>query len=342
MPGRLHPGAWWLWALALGTAASRTTNPWLLLLALAVAGYVVAARRSGEPWADSYKVFLRFGLVAIAFRLGFHALLGGYGGTHVVFTLPRIPLPDWAQGIRLGGPVTAEGLVASFYDGLRLAVLLGCIGAANALANPKRLLRILPAALYEVSVAVVVGLTVAPQLVASVKQVRRARALRGDTKRRARAILVPVVTDALDRALALAAAMDSRGYGRRGPAHRLTGALVLVGLLGACLGLYALLDGRSPVLVSGPILVLGLGLAVGGLVLGGRRVTRSRYRPDTWGWREYGVVLSGLLAIVGVYAFPTGLTPSVVPLAMPGLPALPALGVLCALAPAWLSPRSTR
>src|ERR671939_669735 len=23
----LHPGAWWLWALGLGTAASRTTNP---------------------------------------------------------------------------------------------------------------------------------------------------------------------------------------------------------------------------------------------------------------------------------------------------------------------------
>ena len=29
-PRWLHPGAWWLWALGLATAASRTTNPLLL------------------------------------------------------------------------------------------------------------------------------------------------------------------------------------------------------------------------------------------------------------------------------------------------------------------------
>ena len=30
LPRTLHPGAWWLWALGLATAASRTTNPLLL------------------------------------------------------------------------------------------------------------------------------------------------------------------------------------------------------------------------------------------------------------------------------------------------------------------------
>ena len=30
LPRALHPGAWWLWALGLATAASRTTNPLLL------------------------------------------------------------------------------------------------------------------------------------------------------------------------------------------------------------------------------------------------------------------------------------------------------------------------
>ena len=45
----LHPGAWWLWALGLGTAASRTTNPLLLALLIAASGYVVAARRTGTP-----------------------------------------------------------------------------------------------------------------------------------------------------------------------------------------------------------------------------------------------------------------------------------------------------
>ncbi|MBA3233681.1 MAG: energy-coupling factor transporter transmembrane protein EcfT, partial [Propionibacteriales bacterium] len=42
----LHPGAWWLWAIGLAAGASRTTNPFILILLLAVAGFVVVARRS--------------------------------------------------------------------------------------------------------------------------------------------------------------------------------------------------------------------------------------------------------------------------------------------------------
>jgi len=38
LPRALHPGAWWLWALGLAAAASRTTNPLLLALVVAVAG----------------------------------------------------------------------------------------------------------------------------------------------------------------------------------------------------------------------------------------------------------------------------------------------------------------
>ncbi|MFE0131403.1 hypothetical protein ACFWY6_07440, partial [Streptomyces sp. NPDC059037] len=45
----LHPGAWWVWALGLGTAASRTTNPLLLGMLIGVAGYVVAAGGAGAP-----------------------------------------------------------------------------------------------------------------------------------------------------------------------------------------------------------------------------------------------------------------------------------------------------
>ncbi len=57
--------------------------------------------------------------------------------------------------------------------------MLCCIGAANALANPKRALRVLPGALYELGMAVTVAVSLAPQLVESVQRVRRARQLRG-------------------------------------------------------------------------------------------------------------------------------------------------------------------
>ncbi len=358
MTRTLHPGAWWLWAMGLATAASRTTNPLLLGLILAVTALVAVHCREDTPWSGSYGVFLRFGLVVIAIRVTLHILLGGVVGPTVLFSLPQVPLPDWAHGIRLGGPVTAEGLVYALDEGLLLTALLACVGAANALANPRRLLRTLPAALYEVSVAVVVAMTVAPQLVASGRAVRRARLLRGDTSRgwrAVRAVLVPVLEDALDRSLVLAAAMDSRGYGRSAgvsrAARRVTGALVLGGLLGICVGTYGLLDDTSPVLIGVPLFGAGLALAVAGLVLGARRVSRTRYRPDRWRAPEVAIAASGLVAAAATLL--TGalgsvalgsldLVPAVVPLQAPRLPLLPAAGILLALAPALIAPRPER
>ena len=61
LPRMLHPGAWWLWAIALAIAASRTTNPLLLAAIVAVTGYVVAARRPATPWSASYAMFLKSG-----------------------------------------------------------------------------------------------------------------------------------------------------------------------------------------------------------------------------------------------------------------------------------------
>ncbi|GAA0221710.1 CbiQ family ECF transporter T component [Saccharothrix mutabilis subsp. mutabilis] len=342
MSGAVHPGAWWLWALGLAVVASRATNPVVLGLVVAVAGFVAVTCRQDSPWADSYGVFFKFGLAVLGVRVLFHVVLGGVDGPTVLLDLPEVPLPDWARGIRLGGPLTAEGLVFALCQGLQLATLLCCVGAANALANAKRLLRSLPAALYEVSVAVVVAMTVAPQLVASARSVRRARALRGDVVRGVRAVkllLAPVLEDAFERSLVLAAAMDSRGYGRNAglPTRTrvLTGFLVLGGLLGLCVGAYALLDNGT---AGFSMLAVGAALAAAGLWTGSRRVRRSRYRPDTWGRREALVVASGLVAAVTAVLGPDLVMPTV-PLTAPDLPPLPALGLLCALAPVLIADR---
>jgi len=217
LPRALHPGAWWAWALGLVVAASRTSNPLLLLLIVAVAGYVVSARRTDAPWSRSYATFLRLGLFVVVLRLLFEIVFGAAEVGTVLFTLPELPLPDWAAGIRIGGPVTSPGLLFALYEGLRLATLLACFGAANSLANPSRLLRCLPGALYEIGVAVVVAVTLAPQLVTDVARVRQARRLRGRPDRGLAGfggVVLPVLEGALERSLALAAAMDSRGYGR--------------------------------------------------------------------------------------------------------------------------------
>ncbi|MEU8540984.1 energy-coupling factor transporter transmembrane component T [Streptomyces sp. NPDC048717] len=345
----VHPGAWWLWALGLAVAASRTTNPLLLGLLVGVAGYVVAARRTDAPWARSYGAFVKLGLFVVALRVFFSMLLGTpIPGSVELFTLPELPLPEWVRGIRIGGRVTAEQLVFALYEGLKLATLLICVGAANALANPARLLKSLPGALYEVGVAVVVAMTFAPNLVADVSRLRTARRLRGRPTGGLRALAqigLPVLEGALERSVAVAASMDARGYGRTAhvprAVRRTTAVLTLGGLLGVCAGSYGLLAAQG----AGyglPLLVAGLGAAVAGLRLGGRRATRSRYRPDRWGVRAWLVAGSGAAVATAMIAaasvMPEALRPGVVPLQAPGLPLWPALAVLVGLVPSFVAP----
>ncbi|WP_150134302.1 CbiQ family ECF transporter T component [Streptomyces hyaluromycini] len=347
----VHPGAWWLWSLSLGVAASRTTNPLLLALLVTVTAYVVAVCRTrSAPWSRSYAAFARLALAVLLVRLAFTVVLGSpVPGAHTLFALPEVPLPHWAQGIRLGGRVTAEALVFALYDGLRIATLLVCVGAANALASPARLLKSLPGALYELGVAVVVALTFAPHLVADVQRLRAARRLRGRPDSGIRGLLqvgLPVLEGALERSVALAAAMDARGYGRSADVpdrvRRTTAALTLGGLLGICAGLYGLLttEGGGYGL---PVLLAGAAAALAGLRLGGRRSPRTRYRPDPWDARAWlvsgaGAAVAALLTLASVRA-PDALHPGVVPLVAPTLPLWPAAAVLLGLLPALVVPK---
>ncbi|HEV2889305.1 MAG TPA: CbiQ family ECF transporter T component [Frankiaceae bacterium] len=344
MPRHLHPGAWWLWAVGLGVAATRTTNPVLLLLVVGVAGYVVAARRGDAPWSRAYGTFLKLGLFVLAIRMAIQVVFGQPLPGHVLFTLPSVPAPRWLAGIRLGGPVTAEAVVAQVYDGLRLGVLLACVGAANALASPYRLLRALPGALYEAGVAVTVALSFAPQALVSAQAVREARRLRGRAVRGPaglKGVVIPVLEGALTRSVALAASMDARGYGRStGGASRGAAAAMFGGLLAVSVGTYGLLDSTAPAPLGFPAMALGALLLAGSLVLGSRRSGRSRYRPDVWRWPEWVVVAAGLVApVVLSLADDTALHPSTNPLAWPAVPLLAVAGIVAALAPAFVAPR---
>ena len=343
-----HPLGWWVWALGLAAAASRTTNPLLLLLIVAVAAFVVAARRPHSTWARGFRAYLIFGLVVVAIRTIFHIVLGGGYGDTVLVQLPEIVLPEWSAGIRIGGAVTAEGLASALYDGLRLATLLVCVGAAVTLADPRRLLKSLPGALYEAGLVVVVAVSMAPALIESAVRVRRARHLRGTSARGLRAfrsIAMPVLDQALSRAVALAAAMDARGYGRVGSltagARRMSAALLLSGLLGLCLAGYGLLDAATPGAVTVPALVLGVAASVIGLVVGSRRMVRSRYRPDRFDLRSAlvaacGLGVAALFFLTEIAGDPVS-HPSTFPLVWPQLALIPLLGIAVAALPGVLS-----
>ena len=347
-PRSLHPGAWWLWAIGLAAAATRTQNPVPLLLILAVAGLVVSARRSTAPWARSYGAFLKLALVIIAVRIVFQALLSTASqGPTVLFTLPELPMPE-GSGLKLGGQVTLEAVLRAFYEGLQLAVILCCVGAANSLGSARRLLRYVPGALYEIGVACVIALTFAPQLVTDTQRVREAHRLRGRTTRgpgSLKRLAMPVLEGALEHSVDLAAAMDSRGYGRTTDdsrvSRRLTGALVFGGLLGVCVGVYGLLDGTTSSWLGLPMLLAGSLLAAAGIAVGGRRTGRTRYRPDPWALPEWLVAGCGAAAAVAMFVN-VAVAPEELYLAtvvmVPPVPTIAVVGILVAMLPAVLAP----
>ena len=349
LPRHLHPVAWWVWALGLAVAVSRTTNPLLVLLGVSVAALVVAAKRGSSPWARAFPLYLALGGFVVVLRVVLHVLVGYKFGDHRIWTLPSIDLP----GITLLGPLYLEGLLGAAAEGLRLGGVIACIGAANALANPKRLLRALPGALHELGTAVVIAVTVAPQLADSVQRVNRARVLRGEGGRGIRVVgrvALPVLQDTLDRSLLLASAMDSRGYGRRAPAspgvRRVTAALTLVGMLGACLGLYGLLASSTSTAAATTLVVGGLAACAAGVWMAGRSVRRTTYRPDPWALPEWLVAGSGLAAtaamLVQTSRDPSALVLPLTPLAAPALPLVVVAGLLVAALPALVAPDPPR
>lgn len=351
-PRYVHPGAWWLWACCLGAAATQTTNPVLLLLALVAVVFVVMNRRPNAPWARSFKMYLYLGLFVILSRVVLFVLVGAKTGPTVLVRLPSVDLPSWAAGIQLLGPISVEDLAAAACQGLRLATMLTCFGAANVLANPRRLLRSLPAAVRDIGTAVVIALTVVPQLAESAIRVRRARELRGSVATGVRAvpqIALPVLQDTLDRSLLLAASMDSRGFGTRGTATRrdrvVVACLSLGGLMAVCVGLYGLLGGKdtTPAWIGRPFVAAGLVLGAAGLWWGGRRVPHSVYRPDPWRTAETLVALCGALAL-GLLLRAIGDDPLAASLVVdptirtPHVPLLAVLAFLIAALPGLITP----
>lgn len=347
-----HPGAWSLWALAAALVALTTRNPAylaLLLLAVAVVRQALPARAAG---AAGWGFFVRAGLLLWLITIPLNALTAHYGQT-VLFVLPRtLPL----IGGLVGGPVTLEAAVYGFLSGLALLAVLVVFATLNQAVDPFQLLRALPAVLFQTGVMASIALTFVPQAVVALREIREAQAIRGHRGRGLRdavPLLMPLLTTGLERSLQLAESMEARGFGAapvRSPAARRWGQRLL--FLSILLILVSLLlragvvPSPAPLngLLGGGLLLAGGVALVAALILQGRSVQRSRYRPRRWGPGDTVVVLAaGLLAaayIVVLLLWPAALSYSPYPqLAWPAFH--PALGALFLLltAPAWFPAR---
>lgn len=238
----LHPFTWWLWAIGLAIAIVRFDSTWFTVACVGAVSVVVYLCRDDAPWAKSFNWTLKLSLWILAIRTFIGITIGvPIPGTEI-FRVPIVPLPSWMPGIRIGGSVTLERLTSSVTEGLLICSIIVVFGAASSLTSPHRLLRVLPIYIYEFAVAVVIATSVLPQLVRSVKRIRMAQRLRGQSTKGFtswKRVAIPLLEESLARSLDLAAAMDSRGYGvskhrsrYRPIAWRLKDSLVVVSAIG--------------------------------------------------------------------------------------------------------------
>jgi len=297
---------------------------------MAVAVLVVVTCRVPGSTTSSLRLYLILAgvvlVVRLVFQIVFAAQVPGSG-------LVVMPLPTWRlgnHGLTLFGPLYLEVLYNALRDAMRLATLIICVGAAACLASPKKTLAALPGALRHVGTAVVVALTVFPQLASAVVRVRRTAALRGPAPNRRSGVLrvvFPVLADSLDRSLELAASLEARGYGRVVPPSRavrygrtvamLVGTSLLAGGMIAWTGTLPIAAWLGPTAV-----LVGVGALALSWYLLGQGHQHTRFRPQPWTWAEWLVVASGggvavSLILTSVTA-PGALNPTV--LAWPDLP----------------------
>jgi energy-coupling factor transporter transmembrane protein EcfT len=209
-----HPLTFWALfsSLAVGVVAADSA-----ILALSVVGgaaLIVAPYKQDGPWGMSFQWSLLAGLVLLLIRALTGILIGVPRIGDVLFTLPRLTLPSWLPGIRIGGAVTWERLSSSLHEGLIIATVIALFGAANSVTSPHKLLRILPSRIYQLGVTLTIATSVFPQLITSISRIRQAQYLRSGVKPRIGQIAIPLLEESLARAVNLAESMEARGFGQ--------------------------------------------------------------------------------------------------------------------------------
>lgn len=279
----LHPATWWVLGLAMATVASLSSGWANQLVVIVSAVAVMLLCREEAPWSRSVRFYLWLGAFVVAVRVLFRIIFNsGTTDAAIAFSLVELNI----GGVRLLGSVSWLTLEAAATDGLRLAAIIISIGMANTLANPKRLLKSTPGALYEVATAMTVAINLAPQLIESLQRVRRARALRGRSAgiSALNSIVIPALEDTIEQSLALAASMDARGFGRTGNLTRLqqrtSRILSLGGMLLVVIASYFLLATNSQVLAVSLLIAGVIALAMT-VRIASRRSLRTHYRRQS-------------------------------------------------------------
>lgn len=298
----IHPSSWWLLGGALAILAGSAINVFTPLAISLVSIALILIFRENATWAKSLSFYLYLAGLVVAIRILFRIVFS-YSSfqNDIALALPRFQLNLGFTQIEFLGNVSWTSLNGALVDGLRLAAIILAVALATTLANPRKLLKNAPGALYEIATSVSVAINLAPQLIESLHRVRRARSLRGKSKRTSRltGIVIPIIEDTLDRSLLLAASMDARGFGRRGKQSNselfIARLLGLIALLANLFGIFTLLSGLGDWLA---LILIGFGI-VSGLIsvkITSRRKVRTSLNKQARSAADYSL----LVALIGL------------------------------------------
>lgn len=307
---RTHPGAWWIAGLGLALSASLNSNLFVLLGISCLAMLTVWLCRDDSPWSRSISFYFQLGLIVIAMRVLFRIIFNlADASDDVLLRLPSMSVSlGFGNSIHLLGSVSALSMHAALVDGFRLAAIILSVGMANSLANPRKLLRSTPGALYEVATAISIAINLAPQLIASLKLVRRARGLRGHSKgiKSLTGIVIPVLEDTIDKSMQLAASMSARGFGRRGNrtslqllTTRISSSVTLILLT---VGVAMLLFSPAEQIIDLTVIAVGLLSAFVTVRVSSNRSTRTRFIVQRWQIADLIVIITSGLFLVASFS----------------------------------------
>lgn len=300
-----HPFTWWMAGLAIAVIAGQAIDLFTVTVCIGVALGATLLFRSHNAWAKSIRFYLALSGFVVAVRLAFRVIFnpGIAPSDSVLISLPSLSIATGVGGnLTLFGAVGKATLEAALLDGLRLAAIILGIAMATTLANPRRLLKLTPAALYEVAAAVSVAINLAPQLIESLQRVRKARALRGRNKSMGalNSIVIPALEDTLDRSLQLAASMDARGFGRTGQLTRrltlVTRWISLASASGLAIGAFLLVTTSNQILSLGILAASLLGL-VTVVRITSRRNVKTTFVAERFGGFDAAVLATFALLL---------------------------------------------
>jgi energy-coupling factor transport system permease protein len=288
----MNARSWIIWVGAAAVATMVAKNPLYSLTILLAA--LVMSQTFGRQGNGIRLPVGRITLFVVSFSAIYTALFVHEGAT-ILFVLPDWPL--------IGGAITMEALVEGASNGLLLVALLAIFAALNAIVPVSELVRLVPGALHDIGVVILVAVTYVPETRRQLIRIRQAQEIRGHKLRGVRdwqPIVVPLLVGGLERSMRLAETMVARGYGATTHKNSSSGErlLLILGLVAALAGWFLTLWLGWPgwMLLSGGLIAVAIIM-----VRRGRMVRRTRYQVETWSRNDIllvGVAVAALLMVL--------------------------------------------